>query len=103
VFLNARVLTSRMKMLALAREGLRVVVIDATASSGIDSTAAAAFRVARDELAAAGIALWLVNVRAEGWRLVVATLEAAGAPVPPTFESLAEAVARFERSGVAEA
>jgi SulP family sulfate permease len=102
VFLNARVLTSRMKTLALAREGLRVVVIDATASSGIDSTAAAAFRVARDELAAAGIALWLVNVRPEGWRLVVAALQAADAPVPPTFESLAEAVARFERSGVAE-
>jgi MFS superfamily sulfate permease-like transporter len=77
------------------------VVIDATASSGIDSTAADAFRVARDELAAAGIALWLVNVRAEGRRLVVAALEAAGAAVPPTFESLAEAVARFERSGVA--
>jgi len=103
VFLNARVLTNRMKMLALAREGLRVVVIDATASSGIDSTAVAAFRVARDELAAAGVALWLVNVRAEGWRLVVAALEAAGAPVPPTFGSLAEAVARFEKSGVAEA
>jgi MFS superfamily sulfate permease-like transporter len=103
VFLNARVLTGRMKALALAREGLRVVVIDATASSGIDSTAADAFRVARDELAAAGIALWLVNVRAEGWRLVAAALEAAGAPVPPRFESLAEAVVRFEGEGVAGA
>jgi len=102
VFLNARVLTSRMKMLASAREGLRVVVIDATASSGIDSTAAAAFRVARDELAAAGIALWLANVRAEGWKLVVASLTAAGAPIPPTFESLAEAVARFEKSGAGD-
>jgi SulP family sulfate permease len=101
VFLNARVLTNRMKSLALAREGLQVVVIDATASSGIDSTAADAFRVARNELTAAGIALWLVNVREEGWRLVVAALEAAGAPVPPTFESLDEAVARFEKSGVA--
>jgi hypothetical protein len=79
------------------------VVIDATASSGIDSTAADAFRVARDELAAAGIELWVVNVRAKGWRLVVAALEAAGAPVPPTFESLAEAVARFESEFVAGA
>jgi MFS superfamily sulfate permease-like transporter len=51
VFLDARVLTRRMKAPALAREGLRVVVIDATASSGIDSTAADAFRklVACDE------------------------------------------------------
>ena len=63
VFLNARVLSNQMKRLALEREGLRVVVMDATASSGIDSTAADAFRVARDELAAAGIELWLVNVR----------------------------------------
>ena len=101
VFLNARVGTSRMKALALAREGLRVVVIDATASSGIDSTAAHAFRVARDELAAAGIALWLVNVREEGWRLATAALETAGAPLPPRFESIREAVAQFERTGVA--
>jgi hypothetical protein len=56
-------------------------------------------RVARDELAAAGIALWLVNVRAEGRRLVEAALEAAGAAVPPTFESLAEAVDRFDEDG----
>ena len=103
VFLNARVGTRRIKELALAREGLRVVVIDATASSGIDSTAADAFRVARDELAAAGIALWVVNVRDEGWRLGAAALETAGAPLPPRFESIREAVARFERSGVAEA
>jgi SulP family sulfate permease len=100
VFLNARVLTSRIKALALAREGLRVVVLDATASSGIDSTAADAFRVARDELAAEGIALWVANVRPEGWGLAVAALEAAGAAVPPRFESLAESVDRFERSGV---
>jgi high affinity sulfate transporter 1 len=97
VFLNARLLTNGMKKRALAREGLRVVVIDATASSGIDTTAVAAFRVARDELAAAGIELWLVNVRAEGWRLAAATFDAAGAPLPPRFASLREAVARFER------
>lgn len=103
VFLNARVLTSRMKTLARAREGLRVVVIDATASSGIDSTAADAFRVARDELAAAGIELWVVNARAKGWTLVMAALEAAGSPVPPSFESLGEAVDRFERGFAAGA
>ncbi|MCU0258760.1 MAG: SulP family inorganic anion transporter [Solirubrobacteraceae bacterium] len=104
VFLNARLLTNRMKTLAQAREGLRVVVIDATASSGIDSTAAAAFRVARDELAAAaGVELWVVNVRDEGWRLAAATLESAGAPLPPRFPSIREAVARFEQSTAAQA
>jgi MFS superfamily sulfate permease-like transporter len=104
VFLNARLLTNRTKTLAQAREGLRVVVIDATASSGIDSTAAAAFRVARDELAAAaGVELWVVNVRDEGWRLAAATLESAGAPLPPRFASIREAVTRFEQSTAAQA
>jgi MFS superfamily sulfate permease-like transporter len=96
VFLNARVLSNEMKRLALGREGLRVVVLDATASSGIDSTAAEAFRAAREELAGAGIELWVVNVREKGWKMVVAALDAAGATIPPTFESLAEAVSRFE-------
>jgi high affinity sulfate transporter 1 len=99
VFLNARVLSNEMKRLALGREGLRVVVLDATASSGIDSTAAEAFRAARDELAGAGIELWVVNVREEGWKVVVAALDAAGATIPPTFESLAEALSRFELPG----
>ena len=96
VFLNARVLSNEMKRLALGREGLRVVVLDATASSGIDTTAAEAFRAAREELARAGIELWVVNVREKGWKVVVAALNAAGATVPPTFESLADAVSRFE-------
>jgi len=37
-----------------------------------------------------------VNVREKGWKVVVAALNAAGATVPPTFESLADAVSRFE-------
>ena len=98
VFLNARVLSSEMKRLALAHEGLRVMVLDATASSGIDSTAAEALRTARDDLADAGIELWIVNVREHGWKVVVATLNAAGATIPPKFESLADAVSRFELS-----
>ena len=96
VFLNARVLSNEMKRLALGRKGLRVVVLDATASSGIDTTAAEAFRAARKELAGAGIELWVVNVREKGWKVVVAALSAAGAAVPPTFESLDDAVSRFE-------
>lgn len=99
VFLNARVLTTELRTLALRREDIRVVVIDATASSGIDSTAANAFIAVRDDLAAAGIELWVVNVREAGWKVVVAALAAAGAEVPSVFESLADAVARFEELG----
>jgi MFS superfamily sulfate permease-like transporter len=102
VFLNARVLSSEMKRLAIEQEELRVVVLDATASSGIDSTSAEAFRAAREDLADAGIELWVVNARKDGWKVVVATLTAAGASIPPTFESLAEAVAQFERWQLAQ-
>lgn len=97
VFLNARVLSNEMRRLAGERAGLRVVVLDATASSGIDTTAGEALRVARDDLAAAGVELWVVNAREASWKVVVAALESVGAAIPPTFESLAEAVSRFER------
>ena len=100
VFLNARVLSSEMKRLALEHAGLRVLVLDATASSGIDSTSAEAFRAAREDLAGAGIELWVVNARKDGWKVVVATLTAAGATIPPTFDSLADAVAQFELGSV---
>ena len=75
------------------------MVLDATASSGIDSTATTAFIALRDDLAAAGIALWVVNAREASWKLVVAALHAVGAPIPPRFDSLVETVARFERFG----
>ena len=96
VFLNARVLSNELRTLALGREDIRVVVLDATASSGIDTTAASAFIAASHDLAAEGIALWVVNVREAGWKMVVAALNAAGAAIPPVFESLTDAVARFE-------
>lgn len=100
VFLNARVLSNEVKRLALAQQGLKVLVLDATASSGIDSTSAEAFRVARESLADEGIELWVVNAREGGWKVVVATLNAAGATIPPRFESLADAVTRFEFGAV---
>jgi len=102
VFLNARVLSNELRTLGLGREDIRVVVLDATASSGIDTTAASAFIAALDDLAAGGIALWVVNVREAGWKTVVAALDARGAALPPVVESLADAVARFEQFGAAE-
>ena len=97
VFLNARVLSSELRSVALGRQDIRVVVFDATASAGIDSSAANALIAARDDLGAEGIDLWVVNPRQTGWNMVVAVLEAANAAIPPLFESLADAVARFEQ------
>ncbi len=102
VFLNARVLCNKLRTLALGREGVRVVVLDATAASGIDTTAATAFSAARDDLAAAGIAFWVVNMRKAGWKTVAAALATAGAAVPPVFKSLPEAVDQLAQLGDAE-
>jgi hypothetical protein len=55
-----------------------------------------------DDLAAEGIAFWVVNVREAGWKTVVAALDARGAAIPTVFESLADAVAQFEQFGAAE-
>ncbi len=101
VFLNARVLSNKLRRVALGRQDIRVVVLDATASSGIDSSAATAFIAASHDLAAEGIALWVANMRKEGWDLVAAALAAAGAKIPPPFDSVADAVARFEQFGAA--
>jgi MFS superfamily sulfate permease-like transporter len=97
VFLNARVLSHKLRVLARSREGLRVVVVDASASQGIDSSAVNAVAAARDDLLAEGIDVWVVNPRKTGWELVVAALQERGAAVPPVFESLADAVAEFEQ------
>jgi len=97
VFLNARVLSNELRSVALGHHDIRVVVLDATASAGIDSTAANALIAARDDLGAEGIDLWVVNPRQTGWNMVVAILEASNAVIPPVFESLADAVARFEQ------
>jgi SulP family sulfate permease len=103
VFLNARALSNDLLTIALGKKDLRVVVLDATASEGIDSSAANALIRARNVLRAEGIDVWVVNPRQAGWAMVVAVLEAAAAAVPPVFESLADAVARFEQGDTTNA
>jgi high affinity sulfate transporter 1 len=102
VFLNARNLSLRLRALVKERKDIRVVVLDATAASGIDTSAISAFTTAQDDLATAGVALWVVNVREVAWHRIVAKLEIAGKPIPPRLDSLADAVARFEEFGTAE-
>ena len=101
VFLNARNLSLQLRALVQERKDIRVVVLDATAASGIDTSAIGAFSTAHDDLAAVGIELWVVNMREAGWQRVSAKLAVAGKPVPLRFDSLADAVARFEEPGAA--
>ncbi len=99
VFLNARILSNKLRRLVSGRKDIRVVLLDATASSGIDSSAASAFIPASNDLAAEGIALWVSNVRDESWDLIVAALKASGAEIPRSFDSVTDAVAHFEEFG----
>ncbi len=75
------------------------MLLDATASSGIDSSAVAAFMAASNDLAAEGIALWVANVRGESWDLIVAALKESGTEIPRSFDSVNDAVAHFEEFG----
>ncbi len=99
VFLNARVLSNKLRRLVLGRKDIRVVLLDATASSGIDSSAATAFIATTNDLAAKGIALWVANVRGESWDLIVAALKESGTEIPRSFDSVTDAVAHFEEFG----
>ena len=102
VFLNARTLSIELHGLVRAREAIRVVLIDATAVSRIDSTGAAAFSTLQDEFTREGIELWIANARKAGLKMLVGILDAAGAENPPVFESLGAAVDRFEQFGTAD-
>jgi SulP family sulfate permease len=98
VFLNARALSNKLREAAATRPDLKVVVLDATAVAGVDTSAAHGLLAVRDELAARDIQLWIVNIRRKGWTLIETMMKEAGKAVPSVFDSLAEAVDHFERA-----
>lgn len=95
-FLNARVLTAELRSVVKEHQGIKVVVFDATTSAGVDTTATEAVMAVKKDLEMEGIDFWLVNPRQVGWNLTVATLKAAKQSIPLVFESLSDAVSRFE-------
>lgn len=95
VFLNARVLAEELRAALRKRDDIRLVVLDATTSAGMDTTAADALIEVRQEMAAIGIDFWVVNPRQVGWEMAVARLAAAKLEIPRVFDSLAEAVSAF--------
>ena len=96
-FLNARGLSEQLLDMVKQREDVHVVVIDATASAGIDTTAITAYMKAIDELAQAGIELWVCNIREVSWQRLLSSLQGDDASLPRRIDSLDEAVERFER------
>ena len=96
VFLNARILADALRKATQVDRSIQVVVLDATASSGIDSSAADKIASVRDELAEAGIALWVVNPRQRGWKIVESLLMVKGVAIPRVFDTIQDAIAAFE-------
>jgi sulfate permease, SulP family len=98
VFLNARILADALRKATQVDRHVHVVVLDATASSGIDSSAADKIATVRDELAEAGIELWVVNPRKRGWRIVESLLTVKKGAIPRVFDSIPDAILAFEGS-----
>jgi len=98
VFLNARRLSNSIQTQLAQRSNIRVVVIDASATSGIDSTGISEFTKLQDSLANENIELWVANVRDLPWSRIVAAATNAGRPNPRKFNSLKDAGKTFEGS-----
>jgi SulP family sulfate permease len=95
VFLNARRLANGLR--DLAAENPEVVVLDASVTSGVDSTGLTAFYSAADELRAAGIDFWVVHPLTRTWTIVEVNARVSGRALPPVFASVDDAVAAFHR------
>lgn len=98
VFLNARELAGKLKDVVASRTDIRVIVIDATAAAGMDTTGANALVAAASSLRTQGMELWIANPRERGWRLLVDVAKAANVPLLPRFDSLQEAVDCYART-----
>ena len=96
VFINARKLANELEGHLAHRPDTRVVVIDASATSIVNSTATTAFLAAQRDLEARGIEVWIANVNQTSWQRVVASLGSQGIEVPRTFNSLKEATDSFK-------
>lgn len=98
VFLNARILADALRKATKVDRDIHVVVLDATSSSGIDSSAADKLVTVRDELFKTGIELWVVNPKQSGWKMVETLLKMKKASLPRVFATITDAVAAYEVS-----
>lgn len=96
VFLNARRLASSIQAQLESRQDITVVLIDALATSGIDSTGLDEFVKLRARLTEQGIDLWVANVREPVWRRIATDAETMGRSAVPKFATLGEAISAFE-------
>lgn len=97
VFVNARRVTDRLR--ELATDDVRVIVLDATAVSSVDSTGFDALRTMRDELEAKGIEIWTINPSIRKTALIDEEAAVLGVMLPQRFENHDEAFEAYQALG----
>ncbi|MGI9479887.1 MAG: SulP family inorganic anion transporter [Hyphomicrobiaceae bacterium] len=98
VFLNARRLSETVRQLLDQHEDTKVVLVDASAISGIDSTGTTAFRKLAEDLADQGVEMWVANLRQTPWERVAATLALSDTPqIVKRFGTLEDAVSSYDK------
>jgi SulP family sulfate permease len=95
VFLNARRTTDQLRQ--LAREGARVIAIDAGAVSSVDSTGFSALRTVRDELAPKGTEIWLINPSLRKRALIDEQADVLDVTLPQRYETYDEVLDAYQR------
>ena len=81
----------------MAVEGIEVVVVDASFTSGVDSTGFSEFTNAADELRSHGVELWVVHPLAHTWEQAQLRAAKLGRRLPPVFDSVDDVARAFER------
>jgi SulP family sulfate permease len=101
VFLNARRLSDDVRRELALREGVKVVLLDGGATSGIDSTGTTEFAKLRTDLADHGVELWVCGVREDILDRIRTTNEMQGGTLPRHFDTTEAAVTSFVQSDMA--
>ncbi|MGI9400995.1 MAG: STAS domain-containing protein, partial [Rhizobiaceae bacterium] len=95
VFLNARRLARTIQSEIAKRPDTKVVLLDASATTGADTTGTLTYIKLRDVLAEKSIDFWVAGVRDDIWSRIVKTIETSNAEIPPRFASVEEAYGEF--------
>ncbi|MCP5032992.1 MAG: SulP family inorganic anion transporter [Actinomycetia bacterium] len=97
IFLNARRLVDRLRH--LISDDIRVVVVDASVVSAVDTTGITAFMDLGDELRSRQIKLWIAHPLLRTWAKAQAQAGAGERPLPHLADSVDDAVAELLASG----
>lgn len=93
MFMNARIVTDRLRQ--LATDDVSVIVFDASGVSSIDSTGFDGLLTLRDELAAKDVEKWAINPPSRRTALLDQEAAVLGVVLPRRFQSHDEVLEAF--------